>query len=55
MKGDYIDLMSIKSLSEVSLLLQEDAGQGVKPARLEVYIHSTDYRHPDQSFYLKMV
>jgi hypothetical protein len=47
--------MSVKFPTEVSLMLPEDAGQGMKPHRLEVYIHLTDYRHPGQPFYLKMV
>jgi hypothetical protein len=48
-------LMSVNSPTEVSLMLPEDAAQGMKPPRLEVYIHITDYRHPGQPFYLKMV
>jgi hypothetical protein len=37
------------------LLPPEDAGQGMKPSMLEVYIHLTDYRYPGQPFCLKMV
>ena len=44
-----------KSQTEVSLMLQKDAGQGMKPPWLEVYIHLTDYKHPGQPFCLKMV
>ncbi len=55
MNGDNTCSNVSKSQTEVSLILPEDAGQWMKPSRLEVYINLTDYKHPGQSFCLKMV